>query len=67
MPDDFEAEHDLHVLTESKQIAKDAGRMQRAKSFAERKRDEMDQLAKDLPGVKPRGFNSSVRGSKMKR
>ena len=66
MPDDFEAEQDLRVLTESERIKRDTSRMGRAKRFAQRKSEEFDRLAKDLPGTKPKGFNSSVRDSKMR-
>ena len=65
MPDEFEAQFDLETLVRAKEIEKDLPRMQRAKLFAEKKREEFDRLARDLPGRPPRRFNGSVKNSKM--
>ena len=65
--DDFEAQEDAFTLLRSKQIEKDSGRLSRAKQFAERKRDEFDQMAKDLPNVKRKPVNNGVHNSKMER
>ena len=67
MPDDFQAEHDLHVLVESDEIRRDTARIARAKGLAERRRDQFDRMAKSLPGKKPGGINGAVRNSKMER
>ncbi len=65
MPDEFEAQFDLETLVRAKEIGKDQARMDRAKRFAEKKREEFASLARDLPGKPPRRFNGAVKKSKM--
>lgn len=65
MPDDFEAEQDLRVLTEAERIKRDTGRVARARSFAERQSEEFKRLGESLPKAKTKGFNGSARNSKM--
>ncbi len=65
MPDEYEAQYDVETLARAKEIVKDLARMDRAKRFAEKKREEFDRLAKDLPGKPARRFNGAVRNSKM--
>ena len=65
MPDDFEAQHDLETLVRAKEINKDQARMDRAKRFAENKREEIDDIVKDFPSKPAPRFNGAVKNSKM--
>ena len=65
MADEFEAQFDLETLVRAKEIEKDIGRMDRARRFAEKKRDEFRDVANDFPSKPKRRFNGEVRNSKM--
>ena len=63
---DFEAQMDLEALRTAKEVENDPSRIARARAFAERRRDELAEIAGNLPGRPSRGFNKSVRNSKMR-
>ncbi len=59
--DDFEAEHDIHILEEAEKIKDDASRQSRMRSFAERKRETFDKIVKSHTPAQ-RNFNNSTKG-----
>ena len=67
MPDDFQAEEDLRVLTIADVIQRDSGRIKRARRFAERKSDEMRQIAENLPTARAKPINGSPRETSFKK
>ncbi len=65
MPDDFQAEQDMHTLAEADKIMNDSGRIERARDAAKRKQESItDFLQKTQP--KTKGFNNTAAGSRMK-
>lgn len=64
--EDYQAENDLGTIMRAEEIRRDPARLNRAKQYAERKRDEMDRMAKEFPKVGTKMFNGAMRGSKMK-
>jgi pyruvate dehydrogenase complex dehydrogenase (E1) component len=64
---DYQAEADLDAITRAQEVEKDAARLARVKTYAERRREEFAQVVNSLPGKPSRRFNSAVRGSKMER
>lgn len=62
---DFEAEYDAETLMRAEEIKKDSARLGRARGWAEHKRDEMDRMAKTMPGRPNKVPNGAVRGSRM--
>ncbi len=67
MPDDFQAEEDLRVLSIADVIQRDGGRVKRARRFAERKADEMRQIAENLPTARAKPLNGSPRETSFKK
>ena len=65
MPDDFQAEQDMHTLAEADKIMDSPGRIQAARDAAKRKQESMTNfLQKTQP--KTKGFNNATTGSRMK-
>ena len=66
LPPDFEAEQDLDTLVRAEKIRKDTGRVDRAKAFANKRADQLREMADGLPKTeKKTRFNGAVQGSKM--
>ena len=65
MPDEFDAQYDLDTLVRAKEIEKDAGRIARAREHAVEQKERFAGMVRDLPGMKPSGFNGATRDSKM--
>ena len=65
MPDDFQAEQDMHTLAEADKIMNSPGRIHAARDAAKRKQESItDFLRKTQP--KTKGFNNTATGSHMK-
>lgn len=65
--DEFEAESDAFTLIRAKEIEADAGRIMAARNFAEQQKEKFEQMGRDLPEIKKRPMNNSVRNSKMEK
>lgn len=64
---DFRAEGDLDALIRTKEIQEDPARQDAAKRLAETRKEDAARVADSLPGRSKRGFDGSVRKSKMAR
>ncbi len=67
MPDDFQAESDLHVLDMADRIARDKGRVARAARFAQQRAVELNEQAERVLGKQvSKPFNGSPRKTTFK-
>ena len=65
---DLQAEYDLNLLVEADRIKGDPGRLGRAKSYADTKSEQLNNISERVFGKQePKGFNGGVKNSSMRK